>query len=281
MLDQPFEEEPLDTTEMSFLDHIEVLRWHIIRSLIAIAIGTILAFIGRKIVVAILMGPSQLSFWTYRKLCELSQAVGTDALCIESLNFELINRKMFGQFTQHLTVSIVAGVILAFPYLLFEVWRFIKPALKPSERRYLQGIIFSGSLLFFAGVLVGYYMLAPISVQFLANYTFIEELQNKIDLESYISIVTMVTLAASLVFELPIVVYFLAKAGLITAGTMRTYRKHALLVILIVSAIITPPDVLSQIMLSIPFFILYESSILIAARIERKQLKAEANERIQ
>jgi sec-independent protein translocase protein TatC len=271
VLDQPTHEPKELGNEMSFLDHLEELRWHIIRSLIAVSIGTILAFIGRKWVVAIIMAPAQLDFWTYDMMCRLSRYVGTDMLCIEKLNFSLINRKIMGQFTQHLSISVVVGIILAFPYVLIEAWRFLKPALKSRERRYLRGIIFSGSLLFFMGVCCGYFMLAPISIQFLANYTFIEELENTIDLQSYISLISMVTLAAALVFELPMVVYFLAKAGLVGPQVMRQYRKHAILIILIVSAVITPPDVLSQIMLSIPFFILYEVSILIASRIEKKR----------
>lgn len=274
MLDQPFQEEPIED-EMSFLDHLEILRWHIIRSLIAISVGAIAAFVGRKFVVAVIVGPTKLDFWTYRKLCEVSTYFGRDILCIESLNFELINRKIMGQFTQHLMVSVVVGLIIAFPYLLYEAWKFFRPALRKSERSYLRGIIFSGSVLFFLGVLCGYFMLAPVSIQFLVNYVFMEQLVNTIDLQSYISLITMITLAAAAIFELPIVVYFLAKVGLITAQTMRTYRRHALLVILILSAIITPPDVMSQILLSIPFFILYESSILIAAAVRRKELKEE------
>lgn len=274
MLDQPFQEEPIED-EMSFLDHLEILRWHIIRSLIAISVGAIAAFVGRKFVVAVIVGPTKLDFWTYRKLCEVSTYFGRDTLCIESLNFELINRKIMGQFTQHLMVSVVVGLIIAFPYLLYEAWKFFRPALRKSERSYLRGIIFSGSVLFFLGVLCGYFMLAPVSIQFLVNYVFMEQLVNTIDLQSYISLITMITLAAAAIFELPIVVYFLAKVGLITAQTMRTYRRHALLVILILSAIITPPDVMSQILLSIPFFILYESSILIAAAVRRKELKEE------
>ena len=274
MLDQPFLEEP-EEQEMSFLDHLEILRWHLIRSLVAISIGTIAAFIGREFVVAVIVGPTKLDFWTYQKLCELSTFFGRDTLCIESLNFQLINRRIMGQFTQHLMVSIVAGLIIAFPYLLYEAWKFFKPALKKSERSYLRGIIFSGSILFFLGVLCGYYMLAPVSIQFLVNYVFMEELENTIDLQSYISLITMITLAAAAIFELPIVVYFLAKVGLISAQIMRAYRRHALLVILILSAIITPPDVMSQVLLTIPFFVLYESSILIAAAVRRKELKEE------
>lgn len=263
------EDLPEEGEELSFLDHLEILRWHIIRSLIAVLVGGILAFVGRSVVVDIILGPSQLDFWTYQQLCKLSDLMSSKALCIESLNFQLINRKMMGQFTQHITVSITVGLILAFPYLLFEVWRFLKPALRKSERRYLRGVVFSGSTLFFIGVLCGYYLLSPVSVQFLANYQFIETLENTIDLQSYISLIAMITLATALVFQLPIVVYFLAKTGLVTSVGMRKQRKTALLVILVLSAIITPPDIMSQLLLTIPFFILYESSIFIARGVER------------
>lgn len=273
MLDQPMEDITEGGKELSFLDHLEILRWHIIRSLIAIFSGAILAFVGRSVVVDLILGPSQLDFWTYRQLCRLSDVVNSDALCIQALNFELINRKMMGQFTQHITVSVMAGFIIAFPYLLFEVWRFLKPALKKSERRYLRGVVFSGSTLFFLGVLCGYYLLSPVSVQFLANYQFIETLENTIDLQSYISLIAMITLAAAIVFQLPIVVYFLAKTGLVTAAGMRQHRKHALLVILVLSAVITPPDIMSQLLLTIPFFVLYESSIFIARSVERTRAK--------
>ncbi|MGB0428825.1 MAG: twin-arginine translocase subunit TatC [Bacteroidia bacterium] len=277
MLDQPFEE--AEEKEMSFLDHLEILRWHLIRSISAIAIGAIAAFAGRKWVVAVIEGPTKLDFWTYRKLCDLSQYFGNDAFCIDSLHFQLINRKIMGQFTQHLLVSVIVGFVLAFPYLLFEGWRFLKPALRQKERSYLRGVIFSGSILFFMGVFTGYFMLAPISIQFLVNYTFMDQLANTIDISSYISLLAMVTLAAAAIFELPIVVYFLAKIGLVTPGLMRNYRRHALLVILILSAIITPPDITSQILLSIPFFILYETSILIAAAVVKREKEAEKRER--
>lgn len=271
MLDQPMDQEA-ESPEMSFLDHLEILRWHIIRSLIAVVAMTTVALFSRKILVAIIMGPTDLSFWTYRKLCELSTWAGTSSFCIESLDFTLINREMMGQFTQHLVLSIFAGFILAFPYILFELWRFLKPALSGKERNYVRGVVFFGSLLFFLGILSGYYLLAPVSIQFLANYTFIETLENTIDLRSYMSLVTLICLASALVFELPIVVYFLAKANLITPALMKKYRKHALVVILVISAIITPPDVLSQLLLTIPFFILYEISIFVAAFVQKRRV---------
>lgn len=278
MLDQPFEEEE---QEMSFLDHLEILRWHIIRGLIAITIGTIIAFVFGKEVEAIIMGPSNLEFWTYEKMCELSKAFGTEALCFEGLDFIVINRTMTGKFMQHLTISFLAGVILSFPYILFELWRFLKPALKKAERRYLRGVVFFGSILFFLGVSMGYFILAPISTQFLVNYQFLEQVSNEIDLRSYLNLISMVTLAAALVFQLPIIVYFLARVGLVTPKLMRAHRKHALVGILVLSAIITPPDVMSQIFLTIPFFILYETSIWVAAAVQRKRNKEEQEEAVQ
>lgn len=275
MLDQPFEEEE---QEMSFLDHLEIFRWHIIRALIAIGVGALVAFIFQTQVEGIIMGPSKLDFWTYIKMCEMSNALGTNALCFEGLDFTVINRTMTGKFMQHLTISFLAGLILSFPYLLFELWRFLKPALKKEERKYLRGVVFFGSLLFFMGVSMGYFILSPISVQFLVNYDFLEDVSNQVDLRSYLSLISMITLAAALVFQLPIVVYFLAKVGLVTPKAMRTHRKHALVAILALSAIITPPDVMSQVFLTIPFFILYETSILVADRVQRKQRKEDAAE---
>jgi len=271
MLDQPFEEEK----EMTFLDHLEILRWHIIRSVIAIVIGATLAFIFTGFVQEVIMGPSKVDFWTYQKMCEFSQSMGSDALCIEKLDFTIQNRKIMGKLLQHLSITFVVGIILAFPYILFELWRFLKPALRKSERRYLRGVVFFGSLLFFMGVTMGYFILSPISVQFLVNYDFLSEVENFTDIQSYISLVTMITLATALVFQLPIVVYFLAKVGLVTPKGMRKHRKHALIGILLLSAIITPPDIMSQVLLTIPFFVLYESSILIAANVHRKRLKRE------
>ena len=261
--------------EMSFLDHLEELRWHIIRSLIAVVIFTVGAFVAKDFVIdTLILGPSKVDFWTYRKLCELADIIATPALCIDELTFELVSRKLSSQFMTHITVSFVVGLILGFPYLFWEIWRFIKPGLHPRERKASRGATFSVSLLFILGVLFGYFVIAPISVRFFANYQISDTLENLFDLSSYISTVTMIVLGSGLLFQLPVVVYFLTKAGLVSSSLMKKYRKHAIVVILVLGAMITPPDPFSQVLIALPLMTLYQLSIFIARRIERKAEKA-------
>ncbi len=261
--------------EMSFLDHLEVLRWHLIRSAAAILVFGVMAFIGKEIVFdKIILGPQKADFLTYRALCVISEYLGmSDALCITVMPFSLMNISMAGQFTTHLWVSFVAGLVVAFPYILWEFWRFIKPALQITEKKYARGVVFFASLLFMTGVCFGYYLIAPLSVHFLGSYQVSDAVPNQIGLSSYISTVTTIVLAGGLIFELPILVYFLTKIGLITPEGMKTYRKHAFVATLIISAIITPPDISSQIMVALPLVVLYEVSIKIAARVIKKELK--------
>lgn len=261
---------------MSFLQHLEVLRWHLVRSVTAILLFTIICFLGKSILFdVIIFGPKDPSFITYQLICQFTKLFSEEgALCLTEMPFEILNTKMAGQFSTHIWVSFIAGFILAFPYLLIELWRFVKPGLHSSERKGARGIIFFASILFLIGVLFGYYLISPLSIQFLGTYTVSKEVTNFIDLLSYISTVSTVTLAAGLVFELPIIVYFLARIGILTPQWMRTYRKHALVAILVLSAIITPPDVSSQILVSLPILVLYEISIRICARVVKRQEKA-------
>ncbi len=257
---------------MSFLDHLEELRWHLIRAAIAIFVVSILAFIFKGIVFdKIIFGPRNPDFLSYRALCWLSQQMGGTAFCFTEMPFELLNTKMAGQFTMHLWVSLVVGFIVAFPYVFFEIWRFVSPGLHENERKSSRGVIFITSLLFLIGVGFGYFVISPFSVQFLATYTVSDNVVNRIDLSSFISTVTSVTLASGIVFELPIIVYFLAKFGILSSDSMKQYRRHAIVVILVLSSIITPPDVTSQIMVTLPVLLLYEISIKIAKRIEKKR----------
>ncbi len=263
--------------EMSFLQHLEVLRWHLVRSTIAILAFAIVCFIGNEILFdVIIFGPKQAGFPTYEFFCQLSRSLGIQEIfCLDKMPFEILNTKMAGQFATHIWVSLIAGFILAFPYVLFEVWRFIKPGLKSSERKYSTGVIFFSSLLFLMGILFGYYLITPLSVQFLGTYTISAEVENLIDLNSYITMVSMITLSTGLVFELPIIVYFLAKVGMLTPSWMRTYRRHAFVVTLILSAVITPPDLASQVLVSMPILVLYEISIKICARVVKNNRKKE------
>ncbi|MDQ3190056.1 MAG: twin-arginine translocase subunit TatC [Bacteroidota bacterium] len=261
--------------EMSFLEHLEALRWHLMRAAIAVGVFTIAAFINKSFVFdSVILAPKNVDFWTYGFLCDVSKAVFLEgALCISEIPFTLINIDMSGQFSTHILVSIISGIVVAFPYIVWELWRFIMPALLPAEKKYSVGVIFSISFLFLTGILFGYYFVAPLSVNFLGSYQVSVAVANQISLLSYISTISTITLASGLVFELPVLVYILTKIGLLTPLFMRTYRKHSIIVILILSAIITPPDISSQILVSIPILFLYEISIYISAVTLKKQLK--------
>ena len=259
--------------EMSFLDHLEELRWHLIRSVIAILIVAIVAFIFKDFIFNVLLfGPKQKDFITYRWFCSISQTLGQgNSFCIDELPFRIQSRTMAGQFSAHLWTSILAGFILAFPYIIFEFWKFISPGLYEKERKNARGFIFIASMLFFIGVLFGYYIVTPLSINFLGNYSVSNEIFNDFDLSSYIGLLRTSVLAAGIIFELPIIVYFLTKVGIITPDFLRKNRKISLVVVLSLSAIITPPDIASQIIVSIPILVLYEVSILISRIVTSRQ----------
>lgn len=261
---------------MSFLDHLEELRWHLIRSFASVFVFAIIAFVSKDFIFhELILGPSRTDFWTYRMLCELGEKIGSSVLCIESLPFEIQSRTMTGQFTMHITASFVIGLILAFPYFFWEIWRFIKPALYSTEKNLTRGAVFFVTLLFAAGILFGYYIVSPLSINFLANYSIDPSIKNQFDIISYVSTVTMLVLACGLMFQLPMVVYFLAKAGIVTPELMIFFRRHSVVVILVISAILTPPDVMSQILVALPIMLLYEVSIVIARVIVRRKRKRE------
>ena len=263
-----------DEKEMSFLDHLEELRWHIIRSLIVIVVFAIAAFIAKDFVIGkVILGPSKTDFWTYQKLCQFADLLGTPALCIDKLSFELVSRKLSSQFMTHVSISFFVGLILGFPYLFWEIWRFIRPGLRPQERKASRGATFSVTILFMLGVLFGYFLVAPISVRFFSMYEVDPSLQNLFDLSSYISTVTMIVFGCGMLFQVPVVVYFLTKAGIVSSSLMRSYRKHAIVVILVLGAVFTPPDPFSQILIALPLMLLYQMSILIARRIEKREAK--------
>jgi len=258
--------------EMTFLQHLEELRWHLIRAFIAVVAGAIVAFVFKDIIFDhIILAPNNPDFITNRLLCQLAEIVNAPALCINQNPIELISIKMAGQFTTHINISLVAGLIIAFPYVFWEFWSFFKPALYEKEARYARGAVFSASLLFLLGILFGFFVITPLSINFLGSYRVSELVHNQINIASYIGSVTSVALAAGVTFELPIVAYFLTRIGVITPEFMRKYRKHSIVVILILAAIITPPDVFSQILVSLPLLLLYEVSIFIAARVVKNR----------
>lgn len=260
---------------MTFWDHLDELRWHIIRSLIAIVILAIVAFLNRKLIFdTIILAPSTSEFITNRALCELGKLLSLNALCIKELSLQIININMSGQFLTHMYISIITGFILSFPYVIWEIWRFVRPAMKENERRYSSGGVLISSLLFFLGVLFSYFLIVPLTVNFLGTYHVSETVYNQISLSSYINTVVSVTFAVGLVFELPILVYFLTKIGVLTPEFMKNNRKYMYVIMLILSAIITPPDMFSQILVVLPLIALYEVSISVSTRIQKKNLEA-------
>lgn len=263
-------------SNMSFLGHLEALRWHLVRAFMAIFIFTIVAFLSKSFIFdVVIFGPKTPDFFTYRMLCELSNFFGIQdgSMCFDEMPFVVQNRTMAGQFTSHLWVSLISGFIIAFPYVIWEIWRFLKPGLTSKEREYTTGVVFFSSVLFILGILFGYYLIAPLSINFLGGYRVSEQILNEIDLSSYISTVSTVTLSSGMVFELPIVVFFLTKIGLITPQIMRNYRRHSFVGVLILAAVITPPDVSSQILVAIPIVVLYEISIYISGFVVKRMNK--------
>tara|TARA_R110000868_G_scaffold14457_2_gene67335 strand:+ start:3569 stop:4375 length:807 start_codon:yes stop_codon:yes gene_type:complete len=252
--------------EMSFLDHLEDLRWLLVRSTVAIIIMAFFTyFISDYLFDVVIFGPTRASFFTYTFFCELSHSLGfADSICITEMPFIIQNTEMEGQVNVFIWICILAGFILSFPYILWEIWKFISPALYTNEKKNAKIFIFFSSLLFFLGVLFGYFVVIPMSVNFVATFTVSDVVKNQFTLDSYIGMVKTSVLASGLFFELPIIIYFLTKLGLVTPTFLRTYRKYAIVLVLIIAAIVTPPDVVSQTIVAIPMLLIYEASIWIS-----------------
>ena len=260
--------------EMSFLEHLEELRWHIVRSAGAIFIFAVVAFIMKEFVFdVVILRPRLPEFWTNRMFAKLGDLVGTEAVKINQVPLKMQSINIAGQFSTHIMVSIIAGFILASPVVFYEFWRFIKPALYDKEKKHASGAVFFTSILFMMGVLFGYFLIVPLSIHFLGSYSVSDQVTNQINTRSYISTVTTISMATGVVFLLPIFSYFLSKVGLLTPQFMKTYRKHAYVVMLLMSAIITPPDIFSQVMVCIPLVFLYEIGIMISRNVVKKREK--------
>jgi len=258
--------------EMSFWEHLEELRWHLVRVVIVLLLLAIAAFIMRKFIFdVIILAPKNPDFITYKGLCALGQYLHTDALCIGAEPLQIINIQMSGQFMVHLYVSMMTALVVAFPYVLWEIWSFVRPALLPKEKKYSQGVVFYSTLLFIIGMLFSYYLIVPLTVNFFSTYQVSESVSNTITLNSYIGTVVSLSLSTGLVFELPIVVFFLTKVGILSPAYMKKNRKYVLVILLTIAAIITPPDIFSQILVTIPLMGLYELSILVSSRVYKKQ----------
>lgn len=256
--------------EMSFLDHLEVLRWHILRSMASVLVFAIAFFsMGKIVFEKVIFAPKNPGFISYKFFCWISKAT-----CLQDPDLTLIRRDLGEEFFIHIKVSIFLGIALAMPYIFWEIWKFIKPGLYDNEKKYARGFVGAGSVLFMMGILFGYFIIAPFAISFLSNYSVsATDVDSTATLGSYVSYLTMFTFPAGLLFQLPILVYFLTKIGLITPTFMKTYRRHAYVVILVISAIITPPDVVSQILICIPLYGLYEVSIFISKRVHKKNLE--------
>ena len=256
--------------EMSFLDHLEELRWHIIRSFVSILIFAIVIFLMKSFVFDyIIFAPLNDDFWTYQFFCSLSEKT-----CFYPPELEIIPREFGERFITHIKVSFWLGLTVSFPYIFWEIWRFIKPGLYKNEKKAARGMVFICSFLFVLGVMFGFYIIAPFAINFIGGYTLSsEEVYSSFSLSSYVNTLTFLTIPTGIIFELPILVYFLSKIGILYPDFMKKYRRHAIIVILIFAAIITPPDVLTQFLIGIPIYILYEISIIISKRVHANKEK--------
>ncbi len=264
--------------EMSFIEHLDVLRGHLFKSALAVAIGAIVMAIYNKFIVQrILMGPTHADFVTYGWLCRLSQKWGLgNKLCMQEIHVKMQSNAVSGQFDVYFNIILIGGFILAFPYVFWQFWKFTKPALKPKELKNTRGVIFYVSMLFFLGVFFGYFVIAPYTINFFANFVLDSNIENIWTIASYFNTIVPLILGAGLAFQLPLVMYFLAKVGVVSAAYLRRVRKYAILIIVIVASIITPPDMLSTIVASVPLVILYEISVLLCVRVEKRQKLEEA-----
>ncbi len=263
------------SSDMSIGEHINELRSRLIKCVIALALFAIIAFILKDDLIDIVFGPTLPDFITNRYFCQLAAIVDIEQLCINQDKVELINTKMAGQFNLHILMSFVAALIFTVPFLLYQLWAFVRPALPEDVKVQCKTLVLQVSLWFFIGLLFGYFIVAPLAVNFLVNYEVSPNIKNMIEVSSYLSSVMGTSLACALVFQLPLLVRLLASMGLITAGFMRKYRRVAFASIIILSAIITPPDVISQLLVAIPLYMLYEYGIVIAKNIESKRQKQE------
>ena len=271
--------------EMSFFEHLEALRWHLIRAALAVVVFSIVAFTNYNYIFDnIIMAPTHTNFWAYRMMCDMGEIFqrilpslfNAKDFCVNSINVHLLNTEMAGQFTLQINSSLMIGLVLGIPYLFWELWRFIKPALHEKERKAASGFVFYASLLFLAGVMFGYFIITPLSIRFLAGYVVSATITNWFDIDSYISSVATLTLATGVVFQLPILVYIVSSLGFLTPKLMRSSRRYAIVIILIIAAVVTPtPDALTMTVVAIPLLFLYELSIFVAVSVERRRQKKE------
>jgi sec-independent protein translocase protein TatC len=269
-----------ETAEMTFIDHLEELRGHLLRSALAVLVGGIVVAVYNDFFVKkVLMGPTHSTFPTYTWLCSIGRKLGMGtSLCMKEIGVRMQSTSVSGQFSMFFTVIVIGGIIIAFPYVFWEFWKFLKPALTPKELGRTRGVVFWVSLLFFMGVAFGYFVIAPYTVNFFANFQLDESIVNQWTISSYVDTLIPLILGTGLAFQLPLVMFFLSKIGMVTPEWLRSVRKYAIVVIVIVAGVITPPDVISQIIVSLPLLILYEVSIWLSARVTREAALEEQKE---
>lgn len=267
-----------DKKQMSFLGHLEELRWRLVRTAVVIVVfATVIFIFTQEILDHVLLAHLDQDFITYKLFGRMGELLGMgENFYAGSIDVKLQSLKMTEQFTTNIFFALVGGMVVAFPYFFVEFWSFIKPALKEKERKAARGIVFYSTILFFIGIFFGYFLVAALAVQFFGNYKMSEDMELNFTVNNYLSTVVMTTFLTGIFFQLPIIVYITSKIGIVSAALLKKFRKHSLIVLLILSAIITPPDVISQVMLTIPLLGLYELSIAIAKRVEKKREKAEA-----
>jgi len=264
--------------QMSFLGHLEEMRWRLVRSAISVVAVAIVIFIFTEpIVQTVFMNMKEADFITYKLLCDLGNMIGMgDGMCIESIQIKSIQSlDMTGQFNTNMYMALIGGLIVAFPFIFWQMWGFVKPALKQKELNVSKGVIFWASVLFFLGIGFGYFLISPLCVQFFGNYKILDNVDNNFRINSYLSMITTTTFLTGLFFELPVVIYIATKLGLVTPELLKKYRKHAVVIVLILSALITPPDVISQVMVAIPIMLLYESGIYVSKAVVRRKQEVE------
>ena len=260
------EKQTKENTQMSFLEHLEELRWRLVRCAIAIvSIGIVIWVFQEWIMENVFLSMKSHDFISFRLMC---QWFGT---CVEDIPVQLQIMTVSGQFGYALMMSFMGGLVLGFPFIFYQIWAFLKPGLKFKEKKMAKGIVFYVSLLFFLGISFGYLVVAPLSIQFFGSYQISGDIRNDFTISSYMSTILSTVFYTGLFFLLPVIIYLLSKVGLITPEFLKKYRKHALVVILILSALITPPDVISQVIVSIPILILYEIGILVSKKAFKKE----------
>lgn len=253
--------------DMSFLDHLEELRWHLLRSFVGIFVIAIIVFLAKDFIFnEVILKPTSDDFITYRFFCGLSEK-----LCFGPGEVTVFTRELGEQFIVHLKVSFWIGLIVAFPYVFFEIWKFVSPGLYDKERKATRGVVFVCTFLFLSGVAFGYFVISPFAISFLSSYSVSDMISDTFTLSSIVNYMMMFTLPTGLVFQLPVAVFFLSKMGLVTPEWMKMYRRHAFVIILVVAAIITPPDMITQLLIGIPLYILYEISIWISRRVQKSK----------